>query len=46
MVGIRAQVRNQNEGYLSDKLWRCMERDISKALESKLGAERITQISS
>ena len=37
---------NQNEGYLRDELWRCMVRDIREALESKLGSERITQISS
>ena len=40
------KLRDKNEGYLSDKLWRCMVRDISEALESKIGAERITQISS
>ena len=37
---------NQTEGNLQDKIWRCVERDIREALESKLGSERITQISS
>ena len=39
-------LRNQNFGCLRDQLWRCLERDMREALESKLGAERITQISS
>ena len=39
-------LRNQNDGYLRDQLWRCVERGIREALESKLRAERITQISS
>ena len=37
---------NQKDGYLRDKLWRCVKRDMREALESKLGAKRITQISS
>ena len=36
------KLRNQSKGYLGDKLWRCLERDIREALESKLGDERIT----
>ena len=37
-------LRNQNDGYLRDQLWGCVERDMIEALELKLGAERISQI--
>jgi hypothetical protein len=40
------KLRNQDDGHLRDQLLRCVERDMRKALVSKLGAERMTQISS
>jgi hypothetical protein len=36
---------DQNEGDLRDKVWKYMEREIREALKSKIGSERITQIS-
>ena len=40
------KLRNQDDGHLRDQLLRSVERDMRKALVSKLGAERMTQISS
>ena len=40
------RLRNLDEGYLRDKLWKCMDRGITEELASKLGAEWISQISS
>ena len=36
---------NQDEGNLRDKLWKSVDRDVREALELKLGAEQISQIS-
>ena len=40
------KLRNQENGQLRYHRLRCVERDMQKALASKLGAERMTQMSS
>ena len=39
------KLMDQNDGHLWDKLLKCMEADMKKALTSKLGTYRLTEFS-